>query len=175
MSPDTKILVSYFIVVVLLVPNVIAIINYARKYINQGTNQRDADIIRELNYIMDAIMAFSYRRNAKDMTGVKVNFDKRMRDLKRGLETVRKMGIGSDFFKREIIWKIIKDSEFDDKQRTDWAFSQLSPLNGMTDTDTIMKATDEFINLLPEITELMTTGTEEDIQKFCDKVSRERS
>ncbi len=41
MSPDTKILVSYFIVVVLLVPNVIVIINYARKHINQGTNQLD--------------------------------------------------------------------------------------------------------------------------------------
>lgn len=135
----------------------------------------DVDIIRELNYIMDAIMTFSYRRNAKDMTGVKVNFDKHMRDLKRGLETVRKIDLGSDFFKREIIRETIKDSEFDDKQRTDWAFAQLAPLNGMTDTNTIMKATDEFINLLPEITELMTTGTEEDIQKFCDKVSRERS
>ncbi len=62
-------------------------------------------------------MAFSYRRNAKDMTGVKVNFDKRMRDLKRGLETVRKMGIGSDFFKRKIIRETIKDSQLPTPQR----------------------------------------------------------
>lgn len=43
MSPDTKILVSYFIVVVLLVPNVIAIINYARKQTNKTNDTHETD------------------------------------------------------------------------------------------------------------------------------------
>ena len=43
MSPDTKILVSYFIVVVLLVPNVIAIINYFRKQTNKMNGPHETD------------------------------------------------------------------------------------------------------------------------------------